>query len=291
MLKDKNDKEIDLSKYQDPSGLSLKKLSFGLWFSEKRKIINRILIILLISISVFFFSYSIYNYVVYFLNDSVENEPLVTVTSPKNQVADLVIFNPQAFKINGVYDLSAFLKNPNDRFSATFKYCFLIGEEEFLCNTSFILPNEEKLLMAFNKEIDNLNTNVSLEISEIAWRRIDNREIPNWNQFLSERLNFSLRDVNLLASGDHDSSLNDLSFVITNLSPYSYYEVPLNISFYRSENLVGIHRYIITNFMSGEDKIIHLNWVSNLSGVTQTEIQPEINILDESVYLKYQGNR
>lgn len=288
MSKDKNNNEIDLSRYGESGGLSLGKLSFGLWFSEKRKLLNKIVIFFLIIISVSLFSYSIYNYIVYFLNSSDDdNQFLVVVSSPKNQVADLIVSNPQAFRNNGSYDLSAFLENPNERFTATFKYCFLIDGVQFLCDNNFIFPGERKVLAAFNKEISNLQSNVSLEIENIAWQRIDNREIPNWQQYLNERLNFSLRDINLDANND----LNNLSFEITNNSAYSYYEVPLNISFYRQGDLIGIHRHIVTDFTAGETRSIRLSWIANLSGVNKTEIAPELNVLDENVYKKYQGNR
>jgi hypothetical protein len=162
------------------------------------------------------------------LNSSDDNnQSLVVVSSPKNQVADLIVSSPQTFLNNGSYDFSAFLENPNERFKATFKYCFKIDGVQFLCDNSFIFPSERKILTAFNKEINNLQSNVSLEIENVAWQRIDNREIPNWQQYLNERLNFSLRDINLNTNND----LNNLSFEITNNSAYSYYEVPLNISF------------------------------------------------------------
>jgi len=287
MSKDKNDNEIDLSRYKDSGGLSLNKLSFGLWFSEKRKLLNKIVIFFLVIISISLFSYSIYNYIFYFLNSSDDNnQSLVVVSSPKNQVADLIVSSPQTFLNNGSYDFSAFLENPNERFKATFKYCFKIDGVQFLCDNSFIFPSERKILTAFNKEINNLQSNVSLEIENVAWQRIDNREIPNWQQYLNERLNFSLRNINLNTNND----LNNLSFEITNNSAYSYYEVPLNISFYRQGDLAGVHRHIVTDFAAGETRSIRLSWIADLYGVNKTEIIPELNILDENVYKKYQGS-
>lgn len=293
MSKDKNNQEIDLKNFNDHESLSTKKLNFGLWLSENRKAIDKIIVFCLIGISIFFFSYSTYNYIVYFFsNDKTENNNLINVVAPKNQVTNLIISNTQAIKINGVYDLVSSIDNVNERFRASFDYCFKIEDQNIFCDQGFILPKEQKYLIKLNQKIEVANFDLVLELTNISWERIDIRSIPDWAVYFQERFNFILSELSLNSSGDRKNSdnLNSLSFKITNQSAYSYYEVPLNIVFYKGENLIGAHRHIITNFLSGETENINLSWVSNLAGVTRTEIRPEINILDDNVYLKYQGN-
>jgi len=294
MTKNKNEQGIDLSKYDDASNLSLSKINFGLWLSEKRKSLSKMLIIFLILISIFFFSFSTYNYVVYFLGaDSGHNE-LALVSAPRNQVNELEIINTETLKINGYYDFITSLKNPNDRFVAYFNYCFSAEEIDIVCNQGFILPNEKKFLTALNKEIPDNYASVTLEIRDISWRRIDNKEVPNWNDFLKERLDFSFQDIRLNSSGTNNNktnNLNYLEFVATNNTAYSYYEAPLNIIFYKDSQIIGAHRYVINNFLAGERRSIKLNWLTNLIPANKTEIQPEINILDQAVYWKYDGFR
>lgn len=293
MSKDKKKLETDLEKYRDPSGLSLKKINFGLWLSEKRKDINKIIIIFLVLISVFFFSYSIYSYIVYFINGSpeIDNHSSI-VTTPKNQVSDLVISNPLTFKNNNDYDLAATLKNPNDRFIAYFNYCFIVDEVEITCDDSFILPNDEKTLLALSKIIPSESSTANLTISRVSWQRIDNRKIPNWNDYVSDRLNISINNIKVSSSGSNSSGqkFNYLEFSIINNGAYSYYQLPLNINFYRGDQVVGVNRHIINDFQAGEKRVVRLSWVTSLTNITKTEISPDINILDPEVYFKYTGS-
>lgn len=289
MLKNKNGQEIDLNKYRDPSGLSLSKINFGLWLSEKRKAISRIIITLLTLISIFFFSYSTYNYILYFLHqDDAQGEDIV-ISASRNQVSDLVISEAQALKINGYYDFVATLQNPNERFRADFTYCFLNSGEEIVCERGFILPEDKKYLLAFNKEMAQSLGDVKMEIRDISWKRVDNREIPNWQAFYQERLNLSFDNIKI-TPGVTGGSRNYLEFVITNNSAYSYQQVPLNIVFYKDYQIVGVNRYFANNLMSGERRPVRLSWSTALSGVNKSEISPDLNILDESAYLKYQGS-
>lgn len=289
MLKNKNGQEIDLNKYRDPSGLSLAKINFGLWLSEKRKTISRITITVLILVSIFFFSYSIYNYILYFMHQDSSQEPAINISAPRNQVSDLLISNIQALKINGYYDFVASIENPNDRFKATFEYCFLTSEEEISCEQGFILPGEKKYLLAINKNVSRELGNVNLEIRDTSWQRIDNREIPDWQSFYKERLNLSFNNIKITPSGTSNGR-NYLEFIVTNNSAYSYQQVPLNIVFYKDYQIAGVNRYVANNLMSGEKRLVRLSWSTVLAGVNNSEISPDLNILDDSIYLRYQGS-
>lgn len=289
MSKNKNGQDIDLNKYRDPSGLSLAKINFGLWLSEKRKTISRIFIIILILVSIFFFSYSIYNYILYFTQQENTPEPVVNITAPRNQVSDLVISDTQALKINGYYDFVTSLSNPNERFRASFEYCFLESGEEIACEQGFVLPGEKKYLLALNKKVDKPLANVSVEIRDTSWQRVDNREIPDWPTFYKDRLNLSFSNVKVTPSGT-SGGRNYLEFTVTNDSAYSYQQAPLNIIFYRDSQIVGVNRYVANNLMSGEKRLVRLSWATIMPGVNRSEISPDLNILDDMVYLKYQGS-
>jgi hypothetical protein len=63
------------------------------------------------------------------------------------------------------------------------------------------------------------------------------------------------------------------------------------IAFYRDDQIVGVNHYIANNLMSGENRPVRLSWLTNLSAVNRVEIKPDLNILDENIYLKYQGSR
>jgi hypothetical protein len=290
MIKNKKDQGIDLSKYDDDSGISLAKINFGLWLSEKRKNISKLVVIFLVITSVFFFSYSIYSYIHYFLAEDPFSGEIPIVNAPRDQVSELSISATEILRINGYYDFIALLKNPNDRFAARFNYCFLVEDVEITCREGFALPNEEKYLTALNMDVPDSSKTVNLEIRDLNWRRIDNREIPDWQTFLDSRLNFSFTGVRLARSGmpnNQASPLNYLEFTITNNTAYSYHEAPLNLIFYQGSQIVGAHRYVVNNLLTGESRQVRLNWLTSLSSIDKTEITPDINILDDNVYLKY----
>lgn len=298
MPKDKNKQGIDLSKYKDLDGLSLKEMNFGLWLSENKKRLTKIVIIFLIALSAFFFVYSSYNYVIYFLNSSTEENNTASlvnsnIVSQRNVASDIIVSVPQIFKNGETYDLVARVTNPNDKFITHFNYCFIVDKVDAGCNRGFILPGEEKYLSSLGQRIGSSSPVVSLNIKDVSWQRVDSHAIPDWKTFVGERINFNLRDIKFTPTG-YDAAtgkngLSSLEFTITNLTNYGYYEVPLNIAFYQGSELVGANIYIVKNFLAGEEKAIRLSWFSNISRTARIEIRPNLDLSDESIYLKYQG--
>jgi len=298
MSKDKNNHEIDLSKYEDPGGLSIKGMNFGLWLSENRKKITKIIIIFLIALSAFFFIYSSYNYIVYFLHSSTEESDTASfvnsnITSQRDVASNLTIKTPRVFKSGETYDLTVDITNPNSKFSGDFQYCFVVNKTDIGCGNGNILPGEEKYIFSLGQKIDTDSPAVSFEIRNISWKRIDAHAIADWSSFTNERINFSLKNIKFTPAGSGVSggknSLSSLEFSITNLSNYGYYKVPLNIAFYNGSELIGANTFVVNNFLAGEEREVRLNWLSNISRAGRIEIRPSLNILDDSIYLKYQG--
>ncbi len=293
MPKDKNNNGIDLSKYEDSAGVSVKEMNFGLWLSENRKKITKIIIVFLIALSAFFFIYSFYSYIVYFFNaPDDENNAVSSVVSQRNVAVDLFVKAPQIFKNDGSYDLVADVTNPNEKFSAAFQYCFVVNKEDVGCGDGYILPSEEKYVLALGRKLDSESPTATFEIKNISWKRINAHDIPDWNTFYNDHVNFGLKDVKFTPSGSNVSGKNNLSsleFNITNLTNYGYYNVPLNIALYNGSDLVGVNAFMVNNFLAGEEREVSLTWLSNISKATRVEIRPNLNILDDSVYQKYQG--
>jgi len=291
MPKDENKKDINLNKYKDRDGLSLNKMNFGLWLSESRAKIMKTFVIFLIALSVFFFGYSSYNYVIYFLNGTEIDPVNVTILSPR-QVDDMIIGPPQIFRSGESYDMAVYLNNPNDKYIGTYSFCFYANETKIKCGNNFILPGETTYAIALGQKIDN-PLEVSFRMTSINWQRFDNRKIPDWATFSNERLNFRVENLNLVLAEKSGLSekigLDLLEFSIVNNTNFGYYDVPLMITFYSDQDLVGINSYLLNNFISGETKTVRLSWPGGLGNVTRTEIRPILNILDDSIFLNYQG--
>jgi len=295
MSKDGNiNKGIDLKNYDD-GGVSLREMKIGLWLSQNRRLLLKFLTGFLIVISALFYVYSTYHYVRYFLagdpNDQILTNNLLA--SPRKITADLMIAPLQAFSAGEKTDLAIMITNPNVNFMATFRYCFRQGEREFACDDGFIMPAEEKYLLALGRELGNQTAGLSFNISEVFWRRIDVRKISDWPSFSARRLDFEVSEVDFLP-GDRSGlsekvSLNSLRFTLANNTAYGYYEAPIDILFFSGSDLVGVNRYLLANFLPGDKREIKLSWPGNLAGVTRTEIRPSINIMDDGVYLLYGG--
>ncbi len=296
MPKDENlNQDIDLKKYDDPTGVSLREMNIGLWLSENHQKLMKILTIFLISISAFFFIFSSYNYVIYFLSSDPgaqlvdDNLP----TSPR-QIAENIEISPVQTLASGErYDLAVKLKNPNDKFITTFRYCFSRAGQDISCGSSFLLPSDEKYILALGQDLSSGSEGITFSASDIFWQRIDAHKVPNWADYSALRLNLPVSDLDF-ASGDNSGlsdklSLSSLGFSIKNKTPYGYYEAPLNILLFSGSELVGVNRYIVQDFLPGDSREVKISWAANLPSVNRTEVKPDINILEDAVYLKYRG--
>jgi len=291
MAKDKNPAaDADLKKYRSLSGVSLKEMNFGLWLAQKRRIIFQIFTGCLIAVCAGLLLYSAYGYIIYFLN----GEPALTggiPESPRDVTSPLAVGAPLVLASDGHYDLAAQVSNPNDKFSGTFNYCFVAGGADIFCGSGFLLPGEEKYVLALGQNPAS-TADVSFQAADVSWQRLDAHQIPDWSAFSASRLNFVISGLSFQpgdASRSDKVSLNSLSFSAANQTPYGYYEAPLDILFYEGDQLIGTQRYILDNFLPGETRAVKITWPGRLDGVTRTEVRPDINILDDSVYLPYQG--
>ena len=302
MDKEKNNfntvnRESNLEAYETNGQVSLKAMNFGLWLAKNRRKMRRGFIILLISLSVFFFSFSLYHLVSYIFNGNFRSQLASDgfVLSPRAVTSELNISPISIFPSNGRHDLVVKLDNPNDNFSAIFSYCFSRDEEDVACGNDFILPGAEKYLLILGRDLSSGQDGVRFTLNSISWRRVDARKIASWSEFMSERLNFTIENLKFSAADQSAWSdkigLNGLEFSVNNLSPYGYYEAPFNILLFSGNELVGVNRHLLINYMAGETRKVNLIWPGNLRSVSRVEIVADLNILDDSIFLKYQGLR
>ncbi len=293
MDKDKNFEENRLRSYKDSSGVSWRDMNFGLWVAEHRRLITRVITVFLILISAFFFIYSTYAYIIYFMRGPIDNQPENQVVSPRNVVDNPILESVQILPRGGDYDLTVKINNPNDNFWADFRYCFYQGETQLGCENSFLLPSEEKYIMLLGSKIDN-TIGITFKIEDIFWNRVNRREITDWASFLKERTDFIVSDVQFLNSSKSGLSelvkFNTLEFSIYNYSAYNYFEAPLEILLYSGSQLVGVERHLVNNFMAGETRKVKISWPGDIGNVDDIKITPRIHVIQDDVYLKYGSN-
>lgn len=297
MSKDKNYRtDQDLKKYHDLGGLTIKEMNFGLWLSEKKHLMKKIALFFLFAVVIFFVVYSAYGYVFYFLQTKNANNLLADNAGTIAYHAQIDALAPDAiqiFKNNDRYDLAVNIKNSNDKYNASFGYCFTKGGADIACGQSFILPGGNKYVLALNQELAAGAGGLEFKITSAGWQRVDVHQIPDWSQYAAARLNFSITNINFSNASASGLSakvpLNTLEFTITDQSSYGYYEVPVNIFFYNNDNLVGVNNYLFKNFKAGETRRAALTWPGDLGGVKSVVIVPDLNIIDNKIFLNYSG--
>jgi len=286
------------------SGSTDKKLALGLWLIENRKRLRAALIVFLAVVAGISWSYTIYGFTYYIAKGMNEDEILARQIVQnwvaghdyilKLAPADLIFSSPQVFKANeDKYDFLVEARNPNPRHWASFSYCFKQGEKEVDCGQSFILPEGEKVVSALAEVFKTRPTSLNFIIKEISWGRINPHQFPDWENFRDEHLAIAIEDIDFkpapVSGLSEKLNLNTLKFSAINRTPFNYWEVPFTILLSRGNSIVGINRYTAVELMSKEKREIEMSWLGSISGVNNIKIIPEINILEDDIYIKYEG--
>jgi hypothetical protein len=297
-------KEVDIERYKDIEGLTLRKLNLGLWYVEHKRFLRMILIGFLIVISAVSWSYTIYGFAYYFTRGMDEDELLarqlvgtgaidhnaVLSSGPK----DLVYGQAKILKSTDKrYDFFVQIKNPNERHGAEFEYYFLTEGKEVGRSSGFILPSESKYLLALSEEFSTKPVSAQLKFANFSWQRIDRHKISDWTSYRDNRLDIDINDAKFtpakLSGLSEKVSLNQLEFRATNKTAYNYWNVDFVILLYSGLNVVGVNKYGLEEFMSGQDRQVSISWPGNIGRVNKVEIIPEVNILKDNIYIKYEG--
>lgn len=288
-----------LKHYRDVEGLTTRQLDFGLWYIRNRKKFFITLVILLTLTAVGTVGYSLYQFSSYLIfGISQDKQTYLDLTSATSLVTNKVnlgsnISYSEARVLSGhdtSYDLVAAVTNANPWLLVRVSYYFEVAGQKIGKAESFVLPNDTKYLTALGQSIP-ANSLANLVIEQTTFIRLDRHKISDWEQFKLEHLNFLIQNAKFTPGVDSGLSekinVGQLDFSITNNSAYGYNSVPLVLLLKSQGSIVAVNRYIINNFRSGEEKKVQLSWPGRLPSVSEVEILPDINITDDSVYLKY----
>lgn len=299
--KDSDKSGIDLKKYEDLDGLTLQKMNFGLWLSLHRRKIMRVVIIFLIIVATVSFVYSIYSYLFYFLygrqadtklaqsltDTQIDSQAYREANSPEALIAGDV----SVFTVKGKYDFLVPLENHNLRHFSTFQYCLenTVGEQ-IVCGNSFILPNSQKYLLIIGQELDRAPGALHFVVTSLFWQRLNAHDIPDWPSYAATRADFQVGDIKYTApESSNKNPFHSLQFSIKNNTPYHFVSVPINIVLWNGNRIVGINSYHLDALLSAENRVVNLSWPSAGERVTKVEVLPDVNILNQNVYLPYRG--
>ena len=300
---EKKPKKVDINKYKDLGGVTLRKLSIGLWYVEHKIQLRKLLISLLLFVSAISWSYTIYGFAYYFsrgmaedrllaeqlVHSGIINHEAVLSASAK----DLIISPVSVITTNKKFDFYTKITNPNQQHGAQFIYYFLTPEGETEKSNQFILPGESKYLISLSNEYNFKPSGVQLKFENYSWKKVKRHEIPDWKKYRDGRINITVSDKEFVSAAESGLSdkikLNHLEFNVENESIYNYWSIDFIILLYSGSSIVGVNKYTIDEFLSGEVRSADMSWPGAISRVSKIEIKPEINIFKDDIYIKYEG--
>ena len=289
--------KVNIEKYKDLDGLTMKKLNFGLWYLEHKKILLNLLYILLaiIGIVTWFSFFKTFGH--YVLIGMKEDQKLVAdmINNPGISHEQVLKTAAQAIQVksadvilnsNGSYDIVTKISNVNNKYFSRFSYFLDVNNEKIGPFDGFILPSEEKFLILLDQEFLRRPNSVNLDIKN-SWSKLDGHVIKDWGLYRDNYIDFTID--NKVFSNPKESNLSEklnLSIVeldITNNSAYSYYLVDLDILLYSRGKLVSVSKYSLEKFISGETRHVNITWPGKVTRVDLVEVRPNIDIMADNI--------
>ena len=284
--------------------LTDKSLNYGLWYIENFPFIKKILFILVIAVAVGSWGYTILNLIWYAAVGMKEDAKLqAELLRPiyigheyfeQNKPQNLNVYSVSVFEgHDGNYDFAVEIDNPNKKFQASFQYVIKGGGAVVYRGRDFILPDESKYLVVLSQKTLNPDQEFDLEIESISWRRFDQKKIRDWSSYRAQHLDFEIDGAEFIPNSSVLSQkvrLNTVKFTARNNSPFNYESVKFLIFIKSNDSIIGVQSYILDNFLSSRSYPVELRWQGSIDYAASVEVVPDINILDESIYLPLEGD-
>jgi hypothetical protein len=189
---------------------------------------------------------------------------------------------------DGRLDFLVPVSNSNKEWWVTFTYRFNVSGEYTDVRSGFLLPGEKTYLgeFGFTPKTKGGVTGV-LTVDNISWHRLDPAQVgadyPGW---VARRNKLSAKDVTFseeVGAGGTPASRSHFTFA--NDSAYGFWNVKLYVVLKRGGSPAAATTITLDRLLPGEQRPIDIDWFEKLPSITDTEIVPVVNYLDESVYL------
>ncbi len=289
--------KVNIEKYKDLGGLTMKKLNFGLWYLEHKKTLLYSLYIFLgiIGFVTWFSFFKTFGYYIFIGMNEDDKMILEMVQNPGVDHAQVLKTSAQAIQVksadillnsNGTYDIVAKISNINRKHYSNFSYNFEFGGETLGPFNNFILPQEEKYLIVLDQKLSRRPNSVNLNIGN-NWNKLDGHIIKEWKPYADNYIDFTVE--NEIFYNPRESNLSEklnlsvVEFDIKNNSAYSYYEVVLDIILYSRGKMVSVSQYPLEKFISGENRHINITWPGKVTRADSVVVLPNINIMADNV--------
>ncbi|MEI7512185.1 MAG: hypothetical protein WCK01_01865 [Candidatus Uhrbacteria bacterium] len=179
------------------------------------------------------------------------------------------------------------LSNPNIMWWAEFDYRFDVAGEMTPVTRGYILPKSQRYLTQLGYSPKTSSRTARLVVDNIRWHRTDPKIVgSNYADFANARTQFAFENV----AYAHDlmfgtNTVGQTTFDFVNESAYGYWNIDLTVLLFRGTTPVGVTTISQTEIKPGQRTPISINWFDNLGGVSKTDIQANVNILNPSSFL------
>lgn len=269
--------------------VSLKQLSFGLWYLRHRRLFYSILIGTLAILAIAGWIYGFYGLGRYFIFDqSKDRQSLLEIA--QNGVNMLAGRTNQPLSIsevkvlgNNPSDLLAEVYNPNSRTAVYFNYSFVANGKAIVQREGFVLPGQHQYLSAMDQPVP-AGVAVQLVISQAFWQKLNPRQIPDWPDFLANHHQLTIADRQINLAGVNGQPVTQVKFRLENKTAYGYWSVPILMLVYQGDNLVGINELVLPKIKSGESRPVSFSW-PGLRSADRLEVITIVDYLNTNNYL------
>lgn len=220
------------------------------------------------------------------------------IASNQKLKANLTLDAPEAIQVSpvanfvgteGRRDILTEITNPNAGWWAEFEYQFAFGEEMTPLRKGYILPGGRRYLteVGWKSPTGGGTGTPEFVVNNLAWHRIDPIKVErDYNEFASTRLQLHTDKPTY----DNDSKIGNqtvgqTNFTLQNASAYGFWSVDLTIVLFRGGSPVAVTQLNQNSLKPGENRPISINWFDNLTGISDTVVQANVNILDPRVFL------
>ncbi len=192
---------------------------------------------------------------------------------------------------DGRQDVLVEIINQNDTWWAEFDYQFDLSGERTPMRRGYVLPNGRRYLTELGYEPQTSGRTARLIVENIRWRRIDPTAVGgSYPTFADTRLQF--RADNVAYTRDltiGTETVGQSTFSLVNDGAFGYWNPSVTVVLSRGTTPVGVTTIQLAQIRAGETVPMTINWFNNLAGVSRTDVQVNVNILDTAVYLPTSG--
>ncbi|HVM90348.1 MAG TPA: hypothetical protein VMU11_00425 [Verrucomicrobiae bacterium] len=179
------------------------------------------------------------------------------------------------------------LTNNNTMWWADFDYHFDIAGQQTPTRQGYILPSSQRYLTELGYTPTTTSRTARFVVENIRWHRINPAMVNgDYKSFADARLQFGFDNI----AYAHDltlgtNTIGQTTLTFSNNSAYGYWNVDLTVILYRGTSPVGVTTIAEREVKPGQQIPVNINWFDNLGGVSKTDVQANVNILDPASYL------